>query len=224
MEQLRSRRVSTELHLKRTARGREITDILDEYRGASESPRPLPLAGDIHDLPGVRDTLMDGTDEEFATLKSDIVSRLPQLTAQCYEERRTTLMEFLPERLRTRDALFLASTSFSCKSCDRSSLSAREAIHHGCGYRTWGPDPRMSLGAKENPWSKTLLGLSYCSPDVKLREEIVLAVDEDPVTITDAGMDLGNHRFLVYSPFGNGLSILSWRHLVSKVDLFHRYD
>jgi hypothetical protein len=68
--------------------------MLVAYRDASECPCPLPSAGDIHTLPGVRDTLLDGTDEEFAALKSDIVSRLPQLTAQCYEDRRTALIDY----------------------------------------------------------------------------------------------------------------------------------
>ena len=95
MERLRSHRISNESHLKRMARAHDISSVLAEYRNALESPRSLPSAGDIHTLPGVRDILLDGTDEEFAALKSDIVSRLPQLTAQCYEERRTTLMELL---------------------------------------------------------------------------------------------------------------------------------
>ena len=78
-----------------------------------------------------------------------------------------------------------------------------------------------SLSVEENPWSKTLKGLSYCSSDAGLKEKIVLAVGEDPATITDAGMDLGGHRFLAYSQSGGSsgsLNVLSWRGLVSKVD------
>ena len=77
MEQLRSERISRELHLKQIARAHEIASMFAEYRGASECPSPLPTAGDIHTLPGVRGTLLDGTDEEFAALESYIVSRLP---------------------------------------------------------------------------------------------------------------------------------------------------
>lgn len=227
MERLRSHRISNESYLKRMARAHDISSVLAEYRNALESPRSLPSAGDIHTLPGVRDILLDGTDEEFAALKSDIVSRLPQLTAQCYEERRTTLMELLPERLRTRDALFLASTSFYCEPCSTRELNAREAIHHTCGYYNWGPDTRTLLSVEENPWSKTLKGLSYCSSDAGSKEKIVLAVGEDPATITDAGMDLGGHRFLAYSQSGGSsgsLNVLSWRGLVSKVDQSRCYD
>jgi len=50
--------------------------------------------------------MLSGTDEEFATLESDIVFRLPQLTTQCYEEHRTTLMGLPPEGLQTREILF----------------------------------------------------------------------------------------------------------------------
>ena len=202
------------------ARARDIDDMLAEYRGASESPRPLPSSGDVHTLPGVRDTLLDGTDEEFAALLSDTASRLPQLSAQCYEERRTTLMELLPEGLQTRDALFLALTSFLCGRCHTSGLGVREAIHHACcGY--WEPDTQISLNTKESPWSQTLKQLSYCSLDSELRRKIILAVGEDPATITDAGMDFGNHRFLECSRLGTGtvLYILSWRGLVSKTGL-----
>jgi hypothetical protein len=227
MEQLRSERISKELYLKQIARAREITIMLAEYRGASECPCPLPTAGDIHTLPGVRDTLLDGTDEEFAALKSDIVSRLPQLTAQCYEDRRVTLTELLPEEQRGRDALFLAPTSFHCGRCHCDSLGTREAIHHACGNYMWGPDFRMLLHAGENPWSQTLKGLSFCNLDVRLKEKIVQAVGEDPATITEAGMDLGNHRFLTYSRSGmggGGLNIFGWRGLVSNVNLLWCYN
>ena len=220
MEQLRSDRISREWNLKRTTRAREVTSMLTAYR--NDSACPVPSAGDIYALRSVRATLLDGTDEEFATLKSDIVSRLPQLTAHCYERRRTTLIQLLPENLRERDALFLALTSFSCGQCRTRGLGAREAIHHTCGRYTWGPDFHMSLDTKENPWSKTLKGLSYCSLDAGLREKVVVAVGEDPATITDTGMDLGNHRFLTYSRFIRGFdnsNILSWRGLVSNVDL-----
>ena len=37
----------------------------------------------------------------------------------------------------------------------------------------------------------TLKGLSFCSLDVRLKK-IVRTVGEDPVAITEAGMDLGN--------------------------------
>jgi hypothetical protein len=202
------------------ARARQITSMLVAYRDASECPCPLPSAGDIHTLPGVRDTLLDGTDEEFATLKLDIVSRLPQLTAQCYEDRRTALIGLLPERLQGRDALFLALTSFLCEQCGTRGLGAREAIHHTCGSYTWGLDSFMSLDTKENPWSKTLKGLSYYGLDVGMKEKVVLAVGEDPATITDTGMDLGNHRFFTYhfDASGGDLKILSWRGLVSSLD------
>lgn len=200
--------------------------MLAEYRGASGSSCPLPSAGDIRALPGVRDTLLDGTDEEFAAIISDTASRLPQLTVQCYEERRTTLMELLPEGLQTRDALFLASFSFSCGLCDNRGMGAREAIHHTCGF-TWEPDTSVALDPKENSWSKTLGGLSYRDPDFELRKKIILAAGEDPATVTDAGMDLGNHRFLTYSQSGGStcaLNILSWRGLVSRVDLLRSCD
>jgi len=201
--------------------------MLAGYRGASEFPLPLPSAGDIHVLPSVRDTLLDGTDEEFAALKSDTVSRLPQLTNQYYEERRTALMELLPEGSRTRDALFLAQTSFICKLCNTRGMGAQEAMRHICGCFSWGPAPQMSLGLEEHPWSKILKGLSYCGPDVGLKKEIILAVGEDPATITNAGMDLGNHRFLAYLRcIGDGAAfhVLSWRGLVSDVDLLRWYD
>ena len=196
--------------------------MLAEYRGASGSLRPLPSAGDIHTLPGVRDTLLDGSDEEFAAFISDTASRLPQLTAQCYEERRTTLMGLLPEELQTRDALFLASISFFCSLCNTRGLGAREAIHHVCGCSYRDHDTQVSLSTKENPWSETLKQLSYSSQDSGLRKKIVLAAGEDPATVTDASMDLGNHRFLLYSqPSGSAgvLNTLSWRGLVSRFDL-----
>jgi len=223
MEQLRSSRINKELRLKRIARAREISSMLTEYRAASEYPPQLPSIGDIYTLPGVQNTVLDGTDEEFAALKSDIVSRLPQLTIQCFEERRTTLMELLPEKLRTRDGLFLAPTSFSCNLCQAHGMGARETIYHSCGCYSWGPDPQMNLYGKEIPWSKALEQILYYCPAVELKRDIVLAVGEDPATITDAGMDLGNHRFLTYPQSGT-LSVLSWRGLVSDADLLRCYD
>jgi len=201
--------------------------MLAEYRGASGSSSPLPSAGDIRVLPGVRDTLLDGTDEEFAALISDTVSRLPQLTTQCYEERRTTLIELLPEGLQTRDALFLAPISFFCGGpCDIRGMGAREVIHHTCGFN-WEPDTGVALDSKEKPWSKILRGLSYRDLDFELRKKVVLAAGENPATVTDAGMDLGNHRFLT-QPQSNGgtgaLNILSWRGPVSGVDLLRPRD
>ena len=159
MEQLRSERTSRELHSKRRPR-HAITIMLVEYRGASGCPSPLPTAGDIHTLPGVRGTLLDGTDKEFAALKSDTVSRIPQLTAQYYEDRRTTLIELLPEKQRERDTPFLAPTSFQYGRCHCDGLGIREAIHHVCGRYMWGPDFRMLLHTGENPWSQILNGLS----------------------------------------------------------------
>ena len=199
--------------------------MIAEYRGASKFPFSLPSVGDIHTLPGVRDTLWDGTDEEFATLKSDIASRLPQLTTQCYEERRTTLIELLPEGLQTRDALFLAQTSFICSLCRIQGMGAREAIHHSCDSYRWGPDPQAYLTRKESPWSKTLKGLSYCGSDAMSRKKIILAVGEDPATVTEACMDLRNHRFLACQQIGRSddLNVLSWRGLVSNVDLLRYY-
>ena len=154
MEQLRSERISKELYLKQMARAHEITSMLAEYRSASECPSPVPSAGDIHTLPCVRGTLLDGTEGEFAALKSDIVSRLLQLTAQCYEDCRTTLIELLPEKQRGRDVLFLAPTSLHCGRCRCNGLGIRETIHHACGRFMWGPDLRMLLRARENPWSQ----------------------------------------------------------------------
>lgn len=221
MGRLRSDRILRELQSKRIARGKEIDSMLAEYRGASGSSCPLPSAGDIRALPDVRDTLLDGTDEEFAAIISDTKSRLPQLTAQCYEERRTTLMQLLPEGLQTRDTLFLAPISFLCGLCETSGMDAREAIHHSCDSR-WEPYAHMVLDSKEKPWSKILRELSYRDLDFELRKRIVLAAGEDPATVTGAGMDLGNHRFLTYSQ-SNGstgaLNILSWRGLVSRIDL-----
>jgi len=55
-----------------------------------------------------------------------------------------------------------------------------------------------------------------CDPDAR-SEEIVLAVGGGPATITDADMDLVNHRFLVYSQLGgkgDTFGVLSWRGLV----------
>ena len=111
-------------------------------------------------------TLLDGTDEDFAALKSGIVSRLPQLTAQCYEDRRTTPIELFPEKQRGRDALFLAPTSFHCGRCHCDGLGIRGAIHYACGSYMWRPDFRMLLHAGENPWSQTLKGSSFCGLDV----------------------------------------------------------
>ena len=90
-----------------------------------------------------------------------------------------------------------------------------------------GPDLRMLLHAGENPWSQTPKGLSFCSRDARLKEMIVLAVGEDPATVTEAGMDLGNHRFLTYSRSvigGDDLNIFGWRGLVSNVDLLWCYN
>ena len=200
--------------------------MLAEYRGASQCPCPLPSTGDITTLPGVRDTFLDGTDEEFAALISDTTSRLPQLTAQCYEERRTTLMELLPEGLQTRDALFLALISFFCRRCNARSLGAREAMHHTCAGSYWESGTQMSPSAGEIPWSKTLENLSYCSLDSESRKKVILAAGEDPTTVTDVGMDFGNHRFLECSGPGGSthLSILSWRGLVSSIGLFRPFD
>jgi hypothetical protein len=57
-------------------------------------------------------------------------------------------------------------------------------------------------------------------------KEIVLTVGENSAAITDAGMDFGNHRFLVYSQFRGGsdaFGILSWQGLASNLDLL-RYE
>jgi len=118
-----------------------------------------------------------------------------------------------------------APVSF-CGLCDSRGLGSREVIHNTCGF-SLEPDTDMVLDPKEKPRSKILIELSNRDPDFESRKKVVLVTGEDPATVTDAGMDLGNHRLLTHSQFSGSigaLNIFSWRGLVSGVDLLRPCD
>lgn len=202
----------------------KIGKIVESFRLSLPHPHDFsPSQADICWLPEVKKAIVDGTDKEFQDCKSDIRSRIPELSATWLEERRKFFLELLPQESPSLEHLSLATTLFDCTKCRKFGMHIEDALSHRCrlyfgaeytakfsnitGANTFHHD----VGA---PWNSGVAEYRYSAELSAIAREIVLECGENPDTITTQEMNKKHHRFVRFE--GEAINVLSWLQAVSS--------
>lgn len=156
---------------------------------------------DICWVPDIKNTIIEGSAEEFDGLKAELQVRLPTLAVELKGARLAALLTLLPYWNSSMEKLSLATTWFKCERSGCPPLDLKHGLAHDCFKRSYSNVPksdRWYMDLVGRPWA-LCPGTSFYEAKAKLARELILAVGGNPETMTHEDMNNPRYMFIRYT-------------------------
>ena len=205
-----SARINAQLEAQRCkSRIAGVKKIVDSFRFSLSHPHDFsPSTADVCWIPEVRNTIIDGTDEEFQHCEADLRSRIPELSAAWLKERRKFFLQLLPQKPPSLEHLALATSLFNCTGCREYGMRIEAAFSHYCHavrrrraiyydseHRASYSSVASANAFYDTPWGSWFPEFEFSAELSVLVREVVFECGENPDTLTTQEMNKKHHRF-----------------------------
>jgi len=198
MSDKKTQRIQRETRDMISARVKELAEIIESKHRQGEPSDFHLLKEDICWMPDVRNTITEGSAEEFKELKTGLADKLPNLAAQSKETRLSALLPLLPYENPSMEKLSLATTWIQCEHSWCPPLRHSGVLVHTCFKRPYSDaseSDRYYMDLVGRPWALGQ-GTLFHEKKAERARELILAVGGDPETMTHEEMDDQGHRFV----------------------------
>lgn len=197
MSDKKTQRIQRETRELISTRVKELTQVIDSHQRQGKPSEFHLLKEDICWIPETRTIITEGSAEEFEKLKLGLAARLPTLVEEFKEARLAALLPLLPYKNPSAEKLYLATTWFKCEHNWCQALRHAGVLAHSCFKRSYADaseSDRYYMDLVGRPWALGQ-GTLFHDKKAELARELILAVGEDPETVTHEDMDNRGHRF-----------------------------